>query len=57
MNLEKFDPEKPLNARWVWCVDSESSEELLIDLETNRVIAKKDKEGRIVNENPSTTPS
>jgi hypothetical protein len=32
----------------IWCVDLETSEELLIDLLANKIIARKDKDGNIV---------
>ena len=35
-----------LNA--VWCVDSETGEKVLIDTQQWRIIAKKDKDGNIV---------
>lgn len=40
------DPNERVEA--IWCVDSETSEELLIDLLTNKIIARKDKDGNIV---------
>lgn len=46
MDKNKIDPNERLRA--LWCIDSETSEELLINLETNEIIARKDKDGNIV---------
>lgn len=46
MDNKKIDPNERLHV--VWCIDSETSEELLIDLNTNQVLAGKDKDGNIV---------
>lgn len=40
------DPNERVRA--IWCIDSETSEELLIDLETNKILARKDRDGNIV---------
>lgn len=41
----KLDPNERLEA--VWCKDSETSEEVLIDQFTNKIIARRDKDGKI----------
>lgn len=43
---EKIDPNERVEA--VWCKDSETSEEVLIDRLTNKIIARKDDKGNIV---------
>jgi len=43
---KNLDLNKRLNA--LWCVDSETSEEVLIDLDTNRILARKDRDGNII---------
>lgn len=44
---DKFiDPTDRIEA--VWCKNAETGEEVLIDRITNRIIAKKDKDGKIV---------
>lgn len=42
----KIDPNERLDA--VWCVDSETGEQILMNRETNKPIAKKDENGNIV---------
>jgi hypothetical protein len=34
----------------IWCIDSETSEQLLINLKTGQVIARKNEKGEIVDE-------
>ncbi len=34
----------------IWCVDSETSEQLLLDRKTGAVLARKDREGNIIHE-------
>lgn len=46
MDDNKQDLDKTLDA--VWCVDSETGEKVLMDRQTNQVIARKDRDGRIV---------
>lgn len=46
MNDKKVDPNERVEA--VWCIDSESGEELLIDLVTSKILARKDKDGNII---------
>lgn len=46
MDDKKVDPDKRMEA--VWCVDSESGEQVLMDRETNRRVAHKDADGRTV---------
>lgn len=41
-----IDCEKTLRAQW--CVDSETSEQVLLDLETGKVIARKNAKGEII---------
>ena len=41
-----IDPNDRIEA--VWCKDSETSEEVLIDRLTNQIIARKDKDGNII---------
>jgi hypothetical protein len=43
---DKIDPTERVEA--VWCKDSETCEEVLIDRITNKIIARKDKDGNIV---------
>lgn len=43
---DKINPEERVEA--VWCVDSETSEQVLIDRLTNKIIARKDRQGNIV---------
>lgn len=43
-----YDKDPNERIRALWCIDSETSEELLIDLETNKILARKDKDGNIV---------
>lgn len=42
---QKSDSDKRLYA--VWCYDSETGEQALIDRKTNTIIARKDKDGNI----------
>jgi len=48
-----FNPEGILRA--LWCFDSETSEELLIDLDKNCIIAKR-VDGKIVHPEEETDP-
>lgn len=41
-----FDPEKVIKA--LWCVDSETGEELLVNLATNEVLLRRTKEHEII---------
>lgn len=43
---DKINPNERMEA--IWCKDSETNEEMLIDRLTNKIIAKKDKDGNIV---------
>lgn len=43
---DKINPNERVEA--VWCKDSETGEEALIDCLTNMIIAKKDKNGNII---------
>lgn len=42
-----FDPEKVIRA--LWCVDSETGEELLVNLANNEVLLRRTKEQEIIN--------
>ncbi len=46
MDDTKIDPNERIEA--IWCVDSETGEQLLIDRLTNKIVAKKDKDGNLV---------
>jgi hypothetical protein len=46
MDDKKIDPNEQVRA--IWCIDSETSEELLINLDTNQILARKDKDGNII---------
>lgn len=46
MDDKKLDLDKTLDA--IWCVDSETGQHVLIDRQTNEIIARKDKNGNIV---------
>lgn len=46
MDDTKINPNDRIEA--VWCKDSETGEEVLIEWLTSRIIAKKDKDGNIV---------
>lgn len=46
MDTEKINPNDRIEA--VWCKDSETSENVLIDRLTNRILAKKDKDGNTI---------
>ena len=41
-----MDVNKTLDA--VWCVNSETGEKVLMDRQTNEVIARKDRDGKII---------
>lgn len=41
-----IDPNDRVEA--VWCINSETGEQVLIDRITNTIIARKDKDGKIV---------
>lgn len=46
MDVEKLDVNKRIRA--LWCVDSETSEHYLIDIETKQIYARKDANGDII---------
>ncbi len=46
MDDTKIDPNERIEA--IWCIDSETGEQLLIDRLTNKIVAKKDKDGNLV---------
>lgn len=46
MDKNNIGPNERVEA--VWCVDSETGEQLLIDLITNKILAKKDNQGNLV---------
>ena len=52
---EKFNAEKPIKA--IWCVDSETSDEFLIDLNTGAVIARRGNDGKWINPEASNSSS
>jgi len=45
MDENKVDPNNRIEA--VWCVDSETGDEVLIDRLTNKIIVRKDKHGNL----------
>jgi hypothetical protein len=45
----KVDINKTLDAmRYFWCTDNESGQQMLIDLQTNEILARKNEKGEIV---------
>lgn len=46
MNRDDINPDDRIEA--VWCKDSETGEEVLIDILTNRIVARKNSQGEIV---------
>jgi len=45
-----FDPNKVIRA--IWCVDSETSDEVLINLATNEILMRRTHEKELINPEP-----